>query len=197
MKIITQGMMMLAFLLTSFVVRAQDIDLTSGDFSALKDQKAINIEFNYDKMSVGDFSDDAAYIKNKTNEMNTKEPGTGDKWAKEWIDNRKEKFEPKFVQMFAKESKLILGNDSKYTLIFKVTALEPGYNVGVKKRDAAMDGVAYLVETAHKDKILGKATITRHGSGNSMFRGAAFDAGTRITEVYGRTGAKLGKYVRK
>ncbi len=60
-----------------------------------------------------------------------------------------------------------------------------------------MDAVAYLVETANRDKILAKVTITRHGSGNSMFRGAAFDAGTRITEVYARTGAKLGKFVRK
>ena len=42
---------------------AQEVDLTKGDLSVLKGETTINIEFTYEKMSVGDFNKEADYIK--------------------------------------------------------------------------------------------------------------------------------------
>jgi hypothetical protein len=51
-----------------------------GIFSVLKNETTINVEFFYDGMSVGSYADEKEYIKKKTQEYNTKEPGRGDTW---------------------------------------------------------------------------------------------------------------------
>ena len=50
--------------------KAQQVDLAKGDLSILKGETTINIEFTYEKITVGDDGKGEAYIKRKTQEMN-------------------------------------------------------------------------------------------------------------------------------
>ena len=50
-------------LLLAFTAHAQEVDLSKGDLSILKEEKSINIEFLFEKLGVGDFSKEADYIK--------------------------------------------------------------------------------------------------------------------------------------
>lgn len=174
---------------------AQEVDLTKGDLSILKSETTINIEFTFEKMSVGDFGKEADYIKKKTEEYNAKEAGTGDTWAKKWEEDKATKFGPKFILGFTNFSKMTVSKDAKYTLIFNTKALEPGYSIGVSKRNAGVDGTVTIVETAKRDKKLIILSVERPAE--NMWRGAAFDAGSRIADAYYLDGQKVGKYILK
>jgi hypothetical protein len=186
---------LLALLCCLTFVKAQEVNLSKGNLAILKDETTINIEFIYEKMSVGDFSKEAEYIKKRTEELNEKSPGSGDAWAVKWQEDKVEKFEPKFILGFTKLSKMTVNKDAKYTLIFNTKALEPGYQAGIAKKNAGIDGTVTLVETANRTKKLAVLSVERPGE--NKFRGAAFDAGARIADAYYLTGQKVGKFIKK
>ena len=85
---------------------AQEVDFTKGDLSVLKGETTINIEFTYEKMSVGDFNKEADYIKKKIEEQNAKDPPNGDNWAAEWQADKKTFYGDKFILGFTKQNKM-------------------------------------------------------------------------------------------
>lgn len=195
MKTIKQLLAITGILFCSLAGFTQTVDLNKGDLSILAGETTINIEFTFEKMSVGDFGKEADYIKAKTAEYNAKEAGTGDSWAKKWEEDKTGKFAPKFILGFTNQSKMTVSKEAKYTLIFNTKALEPGYSVGVSKRNAGIDGTVTIVETANRDKKLIVISVERPGE--NMFRGAAFDAGSRIADAYYLSGQKVGKFILK
>ena len=184
-----------SFLFIPYFTHAQEVDISKGELNLLKNESTINIEFTYEKMGVGDFSKEIDFIKKKTEEYNTKEAGTGDSWAIKWQDDKAMKYEPKFILGFTNLSKMTVSKDAKYTLIFNTRSLEPGYNVGISKRNAGIDGTATIVETANRTKKLIVLTVERPRE--NKFRGAAFDAGSRIADAYYLSGQKIGKFIKK
>ena len=174
---------------------SQEVDITKGELSFLKGETSINIEFTYEKTRVGDFSKEEDYIKSKKNEMNIKEPGSGDTWATKWEEDKLQRFPPKFILGFTNISGMTTAKDAKYTLIFNTKMIEPGYQVGVSKRNAGIDGTIMIVETNDHSKILAKLVV-EHPEEN-MWRGAAFDAGSRIADAYYLSGQKVAKFIKK
>jgi len=167
-----------------------------GNLSALKGQKSINTEFVYDNMKVGKFDKEEEYVSSKKEELNKKEAGKGDKWSQDWVDDRKEQFEPKFNELFEKSSEIDAGpkTDAKYTLIFKTTFTEPGFNVGVWRKNAEINGEVWIVETANKNNVIAKISIQK--ALGRTFGGYDFDTGGRISEAYADAGKALGKFIR-
>lgn len=195
MKTIKSSLSILCLLILSLTGYAQEVDLTKGDLSFLKGETTINIEFSFEKMAVGDFSKEAEYIKKKIEEYNTKEAGTGDSWAVKWEDDKKNRFPPKFILGFTNLSKMTVSADAKYSLIVNTRAMEPGYSIGISKRNAGIDGTITLVETTNRKKIL--AVLYFERPPENKWRGAAFDAGSRIADAYYLTGQKAGKFIIK
>ena len=178
---------------------AQKLNFKKGDFKALKGESRVNVEFVYDT-SVGKFDKEADYVAEKVAEKNKDEKGSGDAWKVNWEADRKERFEPKFYELFNERSETngfeaFRFDDAKYTFIIKTTHLEPGWNVGVMRRSAHINVEITLVETASRDKILGKA-IMEKVPGRDAF-GYDFDTGYRIQEAYALTGKILVKYLMK
>ena len=127
--------------------------------------------------------------------MNDKEKGSGEIWAAKWEEDKTQKFAPKFILGFTNLSKMTVSKDAKYTLIFNTKALEPGYSIGVAKKNAGVDGTVTIVETASPAKKLIVISVERPGE--NMWRGAAFDAGSRIADAYYLDGQKVGKFLVK
>lgn len=174
---------------------AQKIKLVDGDPSVLKDQKELNVEFTYDHLSVGKDSEED-YVQKKTAEYNKKEPGKGDTWAKAWVADRASRYEPKFDELFNDNGDIRAGSfpNAKYTLIFHTTFIEPGFNVGVARKNSYIDAEVLIVETANKGKTLAKISVD-NAPGRMM--GFDFDTGMRITESYAVAGKKLAKFLGK
>ena len=176
---------------------AQKVRLIDGNLDGLKGVQKMNIQFDYSHMGVGKFEEEADYIKKKKTELNEKEPGRGNSWEKAWIADRKNRFEPQFKELFMKHSEITVGNlpNEKYTLIFKTTFTEPGYNVYVSKKSAEIDGEAWIVETADTAHVIAKFTVM-NAPGRTVF-GSDYETGERLQESYATAGKQLGKTIKK
>ena len=181
----------IALTLFSLGAEAQKLKNTSGDKNILKSESTLNIEFAYDNMSVGKYKDEQEYIKAKTAEYNKKEAGKGDAWAVSWITDRKSRYEPKFIELFTDNSGMTVSTTAKYTLIFKITTIEPGYNIGISRKNAQIDAEVWIVETANKSNKLATFTIDNVPGGTAF--GYDFDTGLRISEAFAKAGKQLGK----
>ena len=179
---------------------SQKVDVFEGKLKFLKGQEKLNVKYVYDNMSVGKFDKEEDYIAEKTADKNKDEAGTGDEWARKWVDDREARFEPKFEELFNKhleDDGLKIGRheDAQYTLILKTTHTEPGFNVGVMRRPAHINVEAWFVETANMDKVEGKVRMKKVPGQDAM--GFDFDTGLRLQEAYAKTGKALGKYLAK
>ena len=195
MKIIKIYLTLACVLFAGITGFAQEVDMTKGDLSILKGETSINFKFTYEKMSVGDFNKEADYIKKRMEEQNAKDPPNGDNWAAQWEADKKNFYGDKFILGFTKQNKMTFSKDAKYTLIFNTKALEPGYQVGVSKRNAGVDGTVTLIETAKPEKKLAVLYVER--APETKWRGAAFDAKSRIGDAYYMDGQKVGKFIEK
>lgn len=187
----------LAFIAISFCflqANAQKVKTTSGNDNVLKSETTINIEFNYDNLSVGKYKNEQDYITAKTEEYNKKEAGKGDNWAASWKNDKASRFEPKFIELFKINSGMSVMTDAKYTLIFKTLSIEPGYNIGISRKNAEIDAEVWIVETANRENKVATFTISNVPGGTAF--GYDFDTGLRISEAYANAGKKLAKYLK-
>ena len=176
---------------------AQKINIIEGDLSALKSEKNINVEFTYENMSVGKFKTEAEYVAKKTEEYNKKEPGKGDKWAQDWVSDRTGNFDRKFNELFEKHSNLVVTGakkGAKYTLVYKTTFIEPGYNIYITRKNAETDAEVWIVEAANPSKVIAKLEVN-HAKGRT-FGGNDYASGERIGECYADAGKYLGKFIK-
>ncbi|HEX5026071.1 MAG TPA: hypothetical protein VFV68_12405 [Agriterribacter sp.] len=188
-KIIT----LVAVCLVSLQINAQHIRVVEGKIPDIKNEKSVNTEFTYENIGVGKFDKEADYVKAKTEEYNKKEPGKGDSWAIKWVEDRKLRYEPKFNELFTKYSNLTIDNNAKYTIIFHTVFIEPGFNIGISRKNAFINGEAFIVETADKTKVIAKLSIDK-APGNAYW-GNDFDTGERLSETYATAGKALGKFL--
>ncbi len=180
----------LCFSITAF---GQKIKLVDGDLSPLKGQTSVGLEMTYNGTRVGKFEKEADYIAQKKSDYNEKEPGKGDNWAKSWEDDKTSRYKPRFTEMFT-ERAFPIKDDSKYTVIFNTTFIEPGFNVGVMRRNAMINGEALIVETANKSHVIAKITLEK--APGRTFGGYDYDTGLRIQESYAMAGRELGKFIK-
>lgn len=191
---------LMVFVAFAFAAQAQKIKLVSGDLTFLKDEKSINLQYNYDNVMVGD-KQEADYIKKKVTEYNAKEAGKGDKWLENWKNDRKTRYEPKFEELFNKYLEEIntkaKENDAeaKYTILIKTKMIEPGFNVGVMRRPAKIDVVVEISASGSPENKLAELTIYDIPGADVM--GYDFDSGERISEAYAKLGKALAKYIIK
>lgn len=191
----TKSLLMICIMLSlSFAGFSQKIKKIEGDLAALKNETNINIEFTYDNMSVGKYKKEQDYIDAKKEEFNKKEPGRGDTWAKSWVADRENRFEPKFTELFSDASGMIVTTKAKYTLIFHTTSTEPGFNVVVNRKNAEIDGEVLIVETANRNNVIAKLSVN-NSPGRTAW-GYDYDTGERISEAYEKAGKSLGKYIK-
>jgi hypothetical protein len=192
---ISKRFLSIAFVLTSVsALNAQKVKLIDGNLSPLKSERSIALAFSYDNMRVGKFDRDEDYINSRRDDLNKKEPGKGDAWAKSWVADRADRFEPKFKEMFEKYSVLAPDQNAKYTLIFKTTFTEPGFNVGVASKNSLIDGEVWIVETANQSHVIAKIAVMKSPGRN--FWGSDYETGMRIEEAYASAGRAVGRFLK-
>lgn len=177
---------------------AQKFKVKEGSLDAIKGISKMNLLFDYSQMSVGKFKTEAEYVEKKKEDYNKKESGKGNKWEKDWIADRTERYAPQFTELFNKSSDNIKVGEypnEKYTLVVKTTKTEPGYNIAISRKNAEISGEILVVETANPGSVLLRMTFEK-ALGRS-FGGYDYDTGFRIQEAYADLGKALGRYMDK
>jgi hypothetical protein len=193
-------LLLVAFLLPGISLFSQ-VKVLSGDVSVLKGQSLISLQYDYSKMAVGKYKDEAEYVAKKTAELNKKNPGDGDRWAEAWKTDRTSRFQPMFEKnLNEKLSKANVtckenASDAKYTLIVRTTFTEPGYNIGITRQDAWIKLDIDLVETANPGTVICSMQMKKEDSINMM--GYDFDTGARIQSAYDKAGEHLASFLLK
>ena len=190
---------------------AQKVKLEEGDLSALKSEKTLAFAFTYDSMMIGSSGHgrppgpphpghshaqqtEAEYVAKHTEDYNKKSPGKGDEWAKAWKDDRETLYEPGFTKEFEKYGGLQPDPKSKYTLIFKTTNTEPGFNVGFMRHNAEISGVALIVESGNQSHVIAKISVVNSPGGSFFDNDYATDE--RISTAYSEAGRALGYFIK-
>lgn len=185
------------FLFAGLQSYAQNIILTSGSLTPLKSEHVLKFEFTYDEMLVGKMTE-AEYVDKKVGDYNSKEAGKGDTWKTNWIADRKGRFEPKFVELFDKymeEKNIASGTEgANYIITINTDFTEPGFNVGVVRRNASVDLSCKIINIATGEQI---ASVKIRNASANNFWGTDFDSGYRLQESYAKAGREFAKFLVK
>ena len=183
-------------------VQAQKISVKSGDLGFLQEVTELNAEYDYSQMVVGKFKTEQAYIDKKKQERDEKEPGTGDLWEAEWHDDKEKTYHVKFEELFniimyGKNQEIRTGSfpNADHTVIVRTTFLEPGFNIGISRKDASINVEFVFVETDNPENILAVITMDKVPGRGAM--GGDFDTEYRIGEAYAKAGKELAGYIWK
>jgi hypothetical protein len=175
-------------------VFAQKIKVTSGKLDFLKSEKSIDTEFTFNDLKVGKLTEEEYIQKRQKDKADKVEEF--EKWYQSWLDDRPNRYEPKFKELFEKyiEGKLSFDSEAKYVMRINTYFIEPGFNVGVWRENAA---VSLRIVIIDKETDTEAATIDVQKSSANDFLGTDFDAGYRISECYAKAGRELAKFFKK
>jgi hypothetical protein len=190
------------FSLACGTAAAQKIRVVKGSLESIAAETAIGAVFTYEDMQVGKLRE-ADYIERKVADYNEDEPGRGDTWRENWVNDRAERFEPKFLELFGKYMAdgsrngggiALTPDDGQTKFIFVVNTYftEPGFNVGIMRRNAAVTLDVDVVERATGESVA--RVLVENASANS-FSGLDFDTGFRIQECYAKAGREYAKFL--
>lgn len=178
---------------------AQKIKVVSGDFSMLKEVKSYYVTFDYSDMGVGKYDKEADYVEYQKSEA-VKRGDDPDAWEEEWINNREEKFHPRFFALF---NEVYAGNgvsatsekgDQKFEMNVHTVFLEPGFNIGITRRPAYIDVEITIFEIANPDN---KIVITMDAVPGRDAGGYDFAVASRVSEAYEKCGKEMAKLLIK
>lgn len=173
---------------------AQSVVMTSGTIDFIKDQKVLQFTFTYNEMLVGKLTE-SEYVMKKVTDYNEKEAGKGDEWKAAWFGDRKERFEPKFLELFDKymgEKGIVSGTDgANYVIEINTDFTEPGWNVGVMRQNASVDLSCKVKNSSTGEQV---ASIKIRNASANNFWGADFTSGYRVQETYAKAGRELAKF---
>ena len=180
-------------------IYAQKISVKPGNIDFLKNEKTVTVKFTYNDMRVGKMTEEA-YVTQKVNDANAKTPGSGETWHKAWQDDRSNRFEPKFIELFDKIMdeksgfELSENDGNRYVMTVNTHFTEPGFNVGVARKNAAVSLVASIFDTQTNKEV---AVIFIDNSSANSFMGTDFDVAYRIQESYAKADRELAKFLVK
>jgi hypothetical protein len=188
-------LILLVTMLSGMLVSAQKFIPYSGDINILKNQKTLNVRFNYEKMKVGALSSEKEYIEKRVNEYEAKKSGKGAEWLSEWNDNKKS-WEAGFVETLNKKLKkngIVSGlnqNQANYTLYIYPLFLEIGWYALMVSQNAELDLEIFVCATNDLENQKARILI------ENAYGDKETDNG-RISWAYKHAAEKFGKFLRK
>lgn len=202
MKLVTNNLLKYEKVLITLVVLfsiltfsySQSVVLTSGSIDFVKEAPVLQFTFSYNEMLVGKLTE-SEYVNKKITDYNEKEAGKGDEWGKVWVNDRKERFEPKFLELFDKymgEKGITSGTEGAiYVIEINTDFTEPGWNVGVMRQNASVDLSCKVKRIDTGEQV---ASIKIRNASANNFWGTDFTAGYRVQETYAKAGRELAKF---
>jgi hypothetical protein len=193
----------IALLFVSSIGSAQDMDVLKGDFGFLKDQKEINVEFDYSKMTLmKEKKTEAQYVEERVKDLNEKSKGNGEVWKKKWNSSKELIWTPKFLELanivMSKKKKDLTFQENltaaKYTLIVETVWIYPGWDVSIMKQPAKVSLNLKFVETTNKSNVV--LEIKSENAPGDQW-GNNFSNESRIGEGYAKTAKSMAGMILK
>ena len=181
-------------------VYAQKIVLEKGNIDFLKNEKEVTVKFTYENMKVGKMTEEA-YIKKRKSDIEAKKPGEGEKWFQAWIQDRSLRYEPKFIELFNDQMSakngvtLDAGSGGKYLMTVNTFFFEPGFNIGIERKNAAISLRATFTDAT--GSVVAVIAVNNASANTGWGGGMDYDAAYRVQESYAKAGRELAKFLIK
>ena len=192
-------LLLIAFMLFTTATFAQKMKIESGDFSFLKGQSELKVEFNFDKTTFyNEKVSEEEYVEKRIKEISTeKGQAEADKWKKDWDYSKENTFVDKFLASLNKNQSIKASKDgnAKYTLVVETTWIYPGWFGGVMRSPAKVSTSLKFVETANPGNVL-LVIGSQNAPGDGNFVGVA-NNNDRIAEGYAKTAKTLANLISK
>lgn len=168
----------------------------TGDINLLKSVKQMEVQFTYDNMIVGSMPEEA-YINKKVEEYNAKEAGRGDNWHKVWESDKQNVYPISFLELLEKSCNIKECKDGEceYLMIVNTSFFEPGFNVGIVRRNAEISVTCKIVKKSDPSHVLAEI-IVLHSPGRTAM-GYDYSVASRVTEAYAKAGKEVGRKIKK
>ncbi|WET00546.1 hypothetical protein [Flavobacterium sp. YJ01] len=194
--------LIIACFFISGAIFAQDMNVVQGNFDFLKDQKEVNVSFDYsDFTMMKEKMPEAQYVQEHKADLDKKAKGNGNIWEKKWIAAREQIWTPKFLEIantvLTKEKKDLNfqeGLKTPYTLIVKTVWLFPGWDAGIMKQPAKVTTNLKFVDSSNKSNVL--LEITSDEAPGDQW-GSNFSNESRLGEGYAKTAKSMSKLIIK
>ncbi|MBL4745631.1 MAG: hypothetical protein JKY08_04625 [Flavobacteriaceae bacterium] len=179
---------------------AQKMKVTEGSIKNLKGIRQFDVIFEYHDLKIPKFDSEVAFLKEKMDKRETKNPGSGEKFKKTWFNDREERYHPMFLESFNKRFvndmvSVTENSDASYVIKIHTTKLYAGYNIGIVRHNAEIDAIVTVYKKTDPTIILLEGTY-RDVPGNGAF-GNDYDSGFRISHCYAKLGKNIANYIRK
>lgn len=178
--------------LVPWCATAGGIRVESGSFAFLKQERRVNLEYDYSDLKAGrnakECFPEQEFVVQQVARENEKYAGHGDMWRQEWIGQRTVRFQPRFQELLNKQ--FAQGNvplefgsfkDAKCTLILKTKRL--------LTRPQCLTADAVFVETNNRTNTVALVKLVNI-PGRDVWSG--FD----MREAYAKAGKDLGILIR-
>lgn len=192
---------LLLFMIASVSTYAQKLKVLDGNIKNLKGIFEYNLEFIYSNLEIPKYDSEEEFLADKVKKREEKEAGLGEKFRKSWFSDREEFYHPKYVESFNKrfgKEEIVLDiakKDAKYTMQIHSTLIYAGYNVGVVRKNAKIDAVITVHETANPNNVLFSGKYFNVQGSGSM--GYDFNSGYRISEAYAKLAKSFAGLIKK
>lgn len=159
----------------------------------LQGVKKIGVKIDYSKTAVGKFSTAEEYIKKKEAD------GKAD-FREKWETQKTTVFIPKFeslINEYTKEKGIEVGTkvtDGDLNMVIYVTHMEPGWNIGISRRDASINLEIEIFKKGETEPVVVYEMRNVPGYGAAGFD---FDAGYRLGQCFAKAGKELGAFFSK
>ncbi len=194
-------LLMFVVLLALTTVTAQRFKVQEGELENLKGILEYNLVFDYTDVKIPKFENEEAFLKEKMAKREKKRKGGGEVFKKSWFDDRKNRYEPKFIESFNKrfrKGKIKADKNlesAKYVMKIHTTKIYPGYNVGIWRHDAEINATITIFEKNNPSNILVSGTFKDVRGRGAM--GNDYNSGYRISESYAKLAKRMAKYIKK
>lgn len=185
-------------LLCSESTYGQVFKTESGSLEAIAGINRYKIVFEYAKdLKIPKYDSEEAFLETHSKKKDKKEMGSGELFKKQWIINRSEQFEPKFIQEFnffnLKEKQVTVAkniSDADYTMSIKTSLIEPGNSNFFFKKDARIEVTIHIYKTDTPNQILYTSEIVDVHS-----KSASLNDFDRIMSAFAELGRGLSKHL--
>lgn len=189
------------FVFITTICFSQKAKIQEGGFKELKGISEFNLVFDYTDVAIPKYKSEEAFLKDKMEKRDKKEPGTGQKFKESWFADRESQYEPKFIESFNKRfenGEVKVGKDlnsAVYTMKIHTTSLSAGYNIGISRKDAMIDAIITVYKNDNPDNAIFVVKYT--GALGAGAHGHDYDSGYRISECYAKLAKTLAKTILK
>lgn len=187
--------------LISFTGTAQKFKVLSGNFEALKNEKAFNVDFDYSEATFfKEKMSEADYVKKRQKEI-TSDKGAAEAavWLADWEKTKEETMPGKFLasanKFNGKGITYSKGTDSPYTLVVKTTWVDPGWFGGVVKKPSQLNTILNFVASDDPDHVV--LSISCNGALGDIYPTGIPNTNDRIAEAYAKTSKEFVGFMKK